>query len=372
MKRMPKRRMENKRTFLKVGGKLFETYEETLQRFPNTLLGNYDRRQKYYNEEANEYVFNFSVSESAFDAILFYYQSSGIMSRPYDVTEEDFQDALRLFEIFQLHIVRLDTDLPRNAIAKKLWLILEYPETSLAGKIFANISFLVIMISSITFCVQTLDVNRSPSKSMPQQSRSNVWFILESIFISWFTPEYILRVASAPRKSEFIFSLLGLMDLAAIVPYFVTLIMMEDASSARSFAIIRAFRLVQALRIIKLTRHSKSLQLMGKALVYCRDQVGSLLFFLVINSIVGAAMMYHFESLHNEQFSSIPAAMWFCIISMTTVGYGDIVPVTVAGKLAGTLCIIMGTITLFHLFLPVYLTYFSLFYNSSKGKKVNR
>eukprot|EP00794_Sanderia_malayensis_P010162 gene10162-11202_t len=375
---MRRRRIEEQRVFLNVGGKMFETFEKTLQRFPNTLLGDKCRRAKYYNELGNEYFFDFNVGESAFAAILFYYQSSGIMSRPFDVAEEEFQDALRKFEIFQLHIVREDTDLPRNPVARKLWLILEYPETSLAGRIFAHISFVIIMVSSVAFCVQTLDVNRSSLKpkpspqSLPHTSQSNVWFILESIFISWFTPEYILRLAAAPRKSEFLFSLLGLMDLAAIVPYYVTLIMMQDTSNARSFAIIRAFRLIQAFRIIKLTRHSKSLQLMAKALVYCRDQVGSLLFFLVLNSILGSALMYHFESETNPQFSSIPAAMWFCIISMTTVGYGDIVPITVEGKIAGTLCIISGTITLFHLFLPVYLTYFSLFYNSSKSKKVDR
>ena len=365
---MKKRFIDSRRAFIKVGGKSFETYEDTLERFPNTLLGNQERRQKYYNAEANEYVFHFDISESAFDAILFYYQSSGIMSRPCDVTEEDFQDALRKFEIFQLHILREDIDLPTNKLARKLWLILEYPETSLTGKIIANLSFLVILISSITFCIETIYVKRS-SGGVLHESRSDIWFILESIFISWFTPEYIIRIAAAPRKSEFLFSLLGLMDLAAIVPYFVTLMMMDDASNARSFAIIRAFRLVQAFRIIKLTRHSKSLQLMGKALVYCRDQVGSLMFFLMINALVGAAVMYHLESPHNPKFSSIPASVWFCIISMTTVGYGDMVPVTPEGKVAGTLCIIMGTITLFHLFLPVYLTYFSLFYNSSKNSK---
>ncbi|XP_065060565.1 potassium voltage-gated channel subfamily A member 2-like [Rhopilema esculentum] len=359
---MGKRRWRNERVLINVKGKQYETFERTLARFPNTLLGNYERRQKYYNPDTGEYVFDFDTSESAFGAILFYYQSSGIMSRPSDVKEEDFEEAMRLFEIFQMHLLRQDIDLPQHRRARKLWMMLEYPETSLAGKIMANFSFMMILASSVTFCIETVD--RKPKEI--GNRRDNVWFTLESIFIAWFTLEYIARVISAPRKSDFLFSLLGLIDLAAIVPYFATLIVMEDASNARSFAIIRAFRLVQAFRIIKLTRHSKSLQLMGKALLYCRDQVGSLMFFLSINALAGASIMFQLEYKYNKDFDSMISGIWFCIISMTTVGYGDIVPVTIAGKIAGVFCIIMGSITLFHLFLPVYLTYFSLFYNSSK------
>ena len=365
--RMGKRRWKDERVNIRVGGKSYETFERTLARFPNTLLGNYERRQRYYDANLDEYVFNFDTSESAFGAILFYYQSSGIMSRPLDVTEEEFEEAMRQFEIFQMHLLRENIDLPRNRRTRTLWLMLEYPETSLAGKIFANISFVMILVSSITFCVETMD--KKPKTFQIEQSRDSVWFVLESVFIAWFSMEYIARIIAAPRKAEFIFSILGLIDLAAIVPYFATLIVMDDASNARSFAIIRAFRLVQAFRIIKLTRHSKSLQLMGKALLYCRDQVGSLTFFLLINAVTGAAIMFQFECESNPNFSSIPASMWFCIVSMTTVGYGDMVPVTIAGKISGVLCIIMGSITLFHLFLPVYLTYFSLFYNNCKNTK---
>lgn len=286
------------------------------------------------------------------------------MSRPLDVTEEEFEDAMLFFEIFKMHMIRENIDLPRNKLRRWLWMVLEYPETSLTGKIIANFSFLMILVSSVVFCVETVD--RRPKEI---GRRNNVWFILESIFIVWFTVEYIARLIAAPRKVDFLFSLLGLIDLAAIIPYFATLIIVDDASNARSFAIIRAFRLVQAFRIIKLTRHSKSLQLMGKALLYCRDQVGSLMLFLSINALTGASLMYHLESKSSPDFDSIPSAVWFCIISMTTVGYGDMVPVTYAGKFAGVFCIIMGSITLFHLFLPVYLTYFSLFYNSNKHMK---
>ena len=361
---MGKRRWRNERVLLKVGGKHYETYERTLAKFPNTLLGNYDRRQKHYQPETDEYVFDFNIGESAFGAILFYYQSSGIMSRPHDVTEEEFEDAMLLFEIFKIHMMRRDIDLPRHNLTRRLWMMLEYPETSMAGKILANFSFLMILVSSVVFCVETLD-----KRPKGIGRRNNIWFILESLFIIWFTLEYLARLIAAPRKVDFLFSLLGLIDLAAIIPYFATLIVVDDASNARSFAIIRAFRLVQAFRIIKLTRHSKSLQLMGKALMYCRDQVGSLMFFLSINALAGASIMYHLENKSNPDFDSIPAAIWFCIVSMTTVGYGDMVPVTIAGKFAGVLCIIMGSITLFHLFLPVYLTYFSLFYTSSKHMK---
>ena len=362
--KMGKRRWRNERVLLKVGGKLYETYERTLAKFPNTLLGNCDRRQKYYCPETDGYVFDFEISESAFGAILFYYQSSGIMSRPLDVTEEEFDDAMLLFEIFKIHMIREDIDLPRNSTSRQLWMMLEYPETSLAGKVLANFSFLMILASSVVFCVETLD-----KRHKELGRRNNIWFVLESIFVIWFTLEYLTRLIAAPRKVDFLFSILGLIDLAAIIPYFATLIIVDDAANARSFAIIRAFRLVQAFRIIKLTRHSRSLQLMGKALLYCRDQVGSLMFFLSINALAGAAVMFQLESNSNPDFDSIPAAIWFCIVSMTTVGYGDMVPVTVAGKLAGVLCIIMGSITLFHLFLPVYLTYFSLFYSSSRHMK---
>ena len=166
-------------------------------------------------------------------------------------------------------------------------------------------------------------------------------------------------------------------DFMAIVPYFITLgtIFAEDKemdkrkfssekqSQAMSLAILRVIRLVRVFRIFKLSRHSKGLQILGMTLKSSLRELGLLIFFLLIGIILFSSAVYYAESgSERSYFKSIPDAFWWALVTMTTVGYGDMVPLSFWGKIVGSLCAIAGVLTL-ALPVPVIVSNFTYFYN---------
>ena len=359
------------RVIFNVRGHRFETYESTLQRYPDTLLGNTSQRLKYYNTNSNEYVFD--RDREAFNYILFYYQSNGILSRPLFVGEDDFNAELEFFGLIKKAEVEVKKENPREINKTKwkdrIWVFLEFPEKDRLSTVWAHIAFVVILASVATLCVET-----SFSKSQPTLYRKDsVWFALEVGFATWFTVEYLLRLISAPNKRKYLLTLLALIDVSAVLPFYITLIFIQWSSTVHSLAVIRVLRLFQIVRIAKLTRYSAGLQILGKSLLFCREQLMSLLTFFLIGTIFSSSLVYMFEVDVNEtQFESIPATMWFVSISMTTVGYGDVVPISFWGKIAATCSILIGTIILFHLFIPVYLMYFTLLYDVKSSSETEQ
>lgn len=174
-------------------------------------------------------------------------------------------------------------------------------------------------------------------------------------------------------------------DLCAIVPYFITLgtVLTEDKKAEEaaaviqlrasalgtgqdkgaSLAMLRVIRLVRVFRIFKLSRHSKGLQILGLTLKSSIRELGLLVFFLLIGIILFSSAVYYAESgSERSNFKSIPDAFWWALVTMTTVGYGDMVPLSFWGKIVGSLCAIAGVLTL-ALPVPVIVSNFSYFYN---------
>lgn len=153
-------------------------------------------------------------------------------------------------------------------------------------------------------------------------------------------------------------------DFFAIVPYFVTLATMlaerpenddkivtmaigSEAKSSSSLAILRVIRLVRVFRIFKLSRHSRGLQILGMTLRASMKELLLLIFFLVIGVVLFSSAVYYAEA-DNERsnFKSIPDAFWWAVVTMTTVGYGDMRPICLWGKIVGSLCAIAGVLTI--------------------------
>lgn len=194
------------------------------------------------------------------------------------------------------------------------------------------------------------------------------FFIVETICICWFSFELLVRFLACPSKPAFFKNIMNMIDFVAIIPYFVALgtefaRQRGVGQPAMSLAILRVIRLVRVFRIFKLSRHSKGLQILGQTLKASMRELGLLIFFLFIGVILFSSAVYFAEADHEDtNFSSIPAAFWWAVVSMTTVGYGDMYPETVGGKIVGSLCAIAGVLTI-SLPVPVIVSNFSYFYH---------
>lgn len=166
-------------------------------------------------------------------------------------------------------------------------------------------------------------------------------------------------------------------DLMAIAPYFITLATIltkepmdeslvvpdEKDQPGASLAMLRVMRLVRVFRIFKLSRHSKGLQILGMTLKASLRELALLMFFLLIGVILFSSAIYYAEAgSERSYFKSIPDAFWWAVVTMTTVGYGDMVPHDFWGKIVGSLCAIAGVLTL-SLPVPVIVSNFNYFYH---------
>ena len=326
---------------INIGGKKYETFEHTLNQFPNTLLGNPEKRKRYFDEKNNEYFFD--RHRSSFTAILYYYQSGGLLERPLHVPNDIFLEELNFFQLtdeIQKENEEAaceeeenvdgeveEEELPENKTLRAIWMLFEHPSSSPQAKVLAIFSLLIIMISIVIFCVETMPVL---DDSAERGKNKRIFFVINAICSSWFTFEYVIRLIASPNKIGFLKGVLNILDLLSILPFYVTLTVPEE--SAGSIDILRVMRVIRVCRIFKLTRHSKGLHVLGKTLYASVNELIMLMLFLVIGVVLFASAAYYAEMESNPQFSSIPAAFWWAVVTMTTVGYGDVYPKTTPGK----------------------------------------
>ncbi|XP_022604627.1 potassium voltage-gated channel subfamily A member 4 isoform X2 [Seriola dumerili] len=375
------------RVVINVSGLKFETQLKTLTQFPDTLLGDPDKRIRYFDPLRNEYFFD--RNRPSFDAILYYYQSGGRLKRPVNVPFDIFSEEVKFYELGEEAILKFREDegfvkeeekpLPEDEFKRQIWLLFEYPESSSPARGIAVVSVLVIVISIVIFCLETLPEFRDEKEYLQPRHNSSQpdhgftpfndpFFIVETVCIIWFSFEIIVRFFASPSKPAFFKNIMNSIDIVSILPYFITLGTdlaqhQGNGQQAMSFAILRIIRLVRVFRIFKLSRHSKGLQILGHTLRASMRELALLIFFLVIGVILFSSAVYFAEADEpTSQFTSIPDAFWWAVVTMTTVGYGDMKPITVGGKIVGSLCAIAGVLTI-ALPVPVIVSNFNYFYH---------
>lgn len=340
----------NDRVRINVSGTMFETLEETLSRFPDTLLGCPTKRVQYFDASHDEYFFN--RNRLAFDAILFYYQSYGRLVRPDVVPENVFIEEVRFFQIrseytstrdkIERALLGKDEDLPRNLIQRKIWLLFSHPESSYAAKVLAVLSVVIILLSVIIPCFE--------SSGDLAISNDALFSSLEMACYVWFTFELVVRFSSAPSKLRFFRSALNIVDILSVAPYYVLL----TINTRAPLSVLRAARMLRILRIFKLSRYSSGMRILLFTFSTSMKELGMFLIFICISIVVSSSAAFYAEAGcgKNCAFSSIPDAFWWSVNTITTVGYGDQYPLTASGKMVGCLLTVFGVLIIA---LPVFL-----------------
>ena len=213
-------------------------------------------------------------------------------------------------------------------VKQKLYEIIFEADTK-AGKLF-DISLLLVILLSVALVML---------ESIPSVNHSYYSFlkISEWIITLIFTLEYLLRIIIIKKPWKYATSFYGIIDLLAVIPTYLGLILV----GGHSLMVIRALRLLRVFRILKLSRYTSAGQGLVKALWASRAKIGVFIFFVLIIVVIVGTLMYLIEG-SQHGFTSIPRSIYWAIVTLTTVGYGDISPATALGQLLASIVMIMG------------------------------
>ncbi|KAI7806997.1 putative potassium voltage-gated channel subfamily V member 1 [Triplophysa rosa] len=227
-------------------------------------------------------------------------------------------------------------------LRQRLWDLMEKPDSSKAAKMFGTLSMFFVVVSIVNMALISLDFTILGAPILD---------ILEYICIIWFTGELVLRFLCVRDKCKFSRSVVNIIDLLAIMPFYVTLAVEslhgESTELENVGRVVQVLRLMRSLRMLKLGRHSTGLKSLAMTIAQCYEEVGLLMLFLSVGISIFATVEYAIEhDIPETSFINVPSAWWWATTSMTTVGYGDIRPDTVLGKVMAFICILSGILIL--------------------------
>ncbi|XP_048510338.1 potassium voltage-gated channel protein Shaw-like [Athalia rosae] len=399
------------RVVLNVGGIRHETYKTTLKKIPATRLSRLTEALANYDPLLNEYFFD--RHPGVFAQVLNYYRT-GKLHYPTDVCGPLFEEELEFWGLdsnqvepccwstYSIHrdtqatlaiLDKLDIDADRlndeevarlfgyeeayysgnltkwQCLRPRIWAIFDEPYSSPLAKGIACVSVLFICLSVISFCLKThenMRVSRVPAETDDGEGTTKphwAFLYVELACNGWFTVEMMLRCLVSPSLRHFAMSPVNLIDLAATLSFYTEFVV-------HHVAFLEALSIVRVLRLFKLTRHSPGLRILIHTFKASAKELGLLVFFLLLGIVLFASLVYYAERLQNNpgnNFESIPEGLWWALVTMTTVGYGDMAPKTFPGKFVGALCALAGVLTI-ALPVPVIVSNFSMFYSHTQAR----
>ncbi len=216
-----------------------------------------------------------------------------------------------------------------NKLREKLHEIIFEADTP-AGKWFDVFLLIAILISVLVVMLE----------STPSYGRryGELFYMLEWILTVFFTLEYLLRIYSVYKPRHYIFSFYGIIDLLSILPTYLSLVL----AGSNSLLVIRSLRLLRVFRIFKMVGFLKQARLITASLKRSLPKILVFLSFVLVLTVIIGSLMYLIEGPVNPGFDSIPHSMYWAIVTLTTVGYGDITPLTSLGQFLSAIVMLIG------------------------------
>lgn len=282
---------------------------------------------------------------------------------------------------------------------KILWNLFEYPSTSRAAQFNACFSLSMVVISTACFvlscvfdkelvitaenqdstlieesstpwAVSSANKTSTSTTEAPEREKTGseqviaaiVW--VDAFTAVYFTIEYVVRLACSPRKIKFFIDPMNLVDLFAILPYFLSMVL-EHLSEfhiiGKTGKVLRLVRVTRILRVFKLVRHFAGLQSLFSTLIAACKELGLLIMLVGVTVLTFSSLIYFAEK--DDQDWSFMEAFWWGLLTITTVGYGTVTPMSGIGKLIGGICALMGVFTI-TLPVPIMVNNFHQFYKN--------
>ncbi|GMT14590.1 hypothetical protein PFISCL1PPCAC_5887, partial [Pristionchus fissidentatus] len=280
-------------------------------------------------------------------------------------------------------------------IKPRVWSLFDEPWSSQSARIISCFSVFFVVASIISFMLKTHPTFRIPNIIVTVQSAlietgegtysfaarplgmekestvpHNIFFYIDLTCNVWFTLELIIRTIFCPSFHRFLSSPLTIIDFTATTSYYFDLILQAILVSTGSPVTIDFLSIVCVLRLFKLAQHFSGLKILIQTFKASAQELLLLVFFVLLAIVIFAALVYYAERSQinpNNQFTSIPAGLWWSLITVSTVGFGDMVPKTYLGMLVGSLCALMGLLTI-ALPVPVIVSNFSNLYSHSQAR----
>ena len=198
-----------------------------------------------------------------------------------------------------------------------------------AGKLFDVLLLIAIVLSVIVVMLESVPKY--------QEAHKDLFYYTEWIFTLLFSLEYVFRIISIAKPWRYIFSFYGVVDLLSILPTYIGIFI----TGTHSLMVIRTLRLMRIFRVLKLEKYVSEATVLRKSLISSRNKIVVFLFAVVALVIIMGTLMYMVEP-REAGFTSIPRSIYWAIITLTKVGYGDIAPVTPMGQFIASIVMILG------------------------------